>query len=171
MVVRFLIFLLSAFLLGVLQSTLVSLVFPAYLKPDLMIILIVFLGLSFPLLPGAFLALFCGLLYDTFSGQVLGLFSFIYLTIFFSLKVLQKFLILGETLPLRIVLVAALMGFQLFLLIFLPLTVAGASQPSWPLPGWILPQVLTTCAACWPLFYLFRRLDIPPAEESSPSMS
>ena len=168
---RFLIFLLSAFLLGVLQSTLISLIFPSYLKPDLMIILVIFLGVSFPLLPGAFLVLFCGLLYDTFSGGVLGLFAFIYLTIFFSLKLLAKFLILGETITLRIILAGALMFVQALLLIFLPLVVGIVRNPSWPLPGWFLPQVLVTCAACWPLFLLFRKLDIPPVEESSPSIS
>ncbi len=167
---RFLIFLLSAFLLGVLQSTLISLIFPSYLKPDLMILLVIFLGVSFPLLPGAFLVLFCGLLYDTFSGGVLGLFTFIYLTIFFSLKLLAKFLILGDTITFRIVLAGTLMFVQALLLIFLPLTVGIVRQISWPLPGWFLPQVLVTCAACWPLFHLFRKLDIPPVEESSPSI-
>ncbi len=168
---RFLIFLLSAFLLGVLQSTLISLIFPSYLKPDLMILLVIFLGVSFPLLSGAFLVLFCGLLYDTFSGEVLGLFAFIYLTIFFSLKLLAKFLILGETITFRIILAGALMFVQALLLIFLPLTVGIVRQFSWPWPGWFLPQVLVTCAACWPLFHLFRKLDIPPVEESSPSVS
>ncbi len=168
---RFLIFLLSAFLLGVLQSTLISLIFPSYLKPDLMILLVIFLGVSFPLLSGAFLVLFCGLLYDTFSGGVLGLFAFTYLAIFFSLKVLAKFLILGETITFRIILAGALMFVQALLLILVPLTVGIVRQPSWPLPGWFLPQVLVTCAACWPLFQLFRKLDIPPVEESSPSVS
>jgi rod shape-determining protein MreD len=170
-VTRFLIFLLSAFLLGVLQSTLISLIFPSYLKPDLMILLVIFLGVSFPLLPGTFLVLFCGLLYDTFSGGVLGLFAFIYLTIFFSLKLLAKFLILGETITFRIILAGALMFVQAFLLIFLPLTVGIVRQLSWPSPGWFLPQVLVTCATCWPLFHLFRMLDNPPVEESSPSIS
>ncbi len=165
--VRFLIFFLSAFLLGVLQSTLVSVIFPAFLRPDLMILLVAFLGISFPLFPGALLTLFCGLLYDTFSGQAAGLFSFIYLAIFFFLKMLQKFLILGKTLPFRTVLVAGLMGLQVVLLVFLPLGTGAADEPFWPPPEWILPQVLTTCAACGPLFYLFRRLDVPPGEEIS----
>ena len=165
---RFLIFFLSAFLLGVLQSTLISLIFPPYLKPDLMILLVIFLGDSFPLLPGAILVFFCGLLYDTFSGGVWGLFAFIYLTIFFSLKLLAKFIILGETMTFRIILAGTLMCVQALLLIFLPLFVGIGRHPSWPLPGWFLPQVLVTCVACWPLFLLFRKMDIPPVEESSP---
>ncbi len=168
--VRFLIFLLSAFLLGVLQSTLVSLIFPVFLRPDLMILLVIFLGLSFPVVPGAILTLFGGVLYDTLSGQSLGLFPVIYLLIFFFLKLLQTFLIFGGALPFRVVLVAVLMGFEVLLLIYLPVAVGAAAEPFWPVPGWILPQVLTTCAACWPLFYLFRRLDVPPAEEMSAAM-
>jgi rod shape-determining protein MreD len=170
-VIRFLIFLLSAFLLGVFQSTLVSLIFPPYLMPDLIILLVIFLGISFPLLPGAFLALFCGLLCDTFSGGVLGLFVFVYLCIFFSLKLLAKFLILGEGLFFRVILVAALVGFQALLLIVLPASLGIASHLSWPSPGWLLPQVLLTSGACWPFFRLFRRLDVPLAEEFFPSIS
>ena len=168
---RFLIFLLCAFLLAVFQSTLVSLIFPSFLKPDLMIVLVIFLGISFPLLSGAFLVLFCGLLQDTFSGGVLGLFVFIYLCLFFSLKLLAKFLILGETIPFRIILVGILMGVQTLLLVLLLPIIGIIGRFAWPRAGWILPQILLTCLAGWPLFYLFRRVDIPAAEEPSPPVS
>ena len=168
--IRYLIFLLIAFLLGILQSTLISLIFPSFLKPDLMILLVIFLGISFPLLPGALLVLFCGLLYDTFSGGVFGFCAFIFLSIFFSIKILAKFLILGDTFAFRVILTAILMGFQALLLILLPMAIGITGLISWPTLGWILPQVLVTCAACWPLFYLFRKADIPPVEESSPSI-
>jgi rod shape-determining protein MreD len=165
---RFFIFLLTAFLLTLLESTLVSLIFPSYLKPDLMILLVIFLGISFPLLPGALLIFLCGLLYDTFSGGPFGLFAFVYLCIFFSLKVVAKILILGETLVFRVILVAVLMSLQSLLLMFLPLSLGIATHLAWPPSIWILPQMLITCAAVWPLFHLLRRVDIPPAEESLP---
>ena len=168
---RFFIFLLFALLLTILQSTLVSLIFPAYLKPDLMLVLVVFLGISFPLIPGAFLVLFCGLLYDTFSSGPVGLFSFVYLFLFFSLKLLAQFLILGKAVPFRMILTGALMGEQILLLILLPLAFGWTSEAGLPSAGWILPQVLLTCLASWPLFHLFRKVDTPPAEESSPSVS
>jgi len=168
---RFLIFLLSSLLLTIFQSTLVSLIFPSYLKPDLMLILVVFLGISFPLLPGAFLVLFCGLLYDTFSGGPLGLFSFVYLFIFFSLKLVAQVLILGQTIPFRMILTGVLMGVQILLLILLPPVLGRVSQVSFPRAGWVLPQVLLTCLVSWPLFYLFRKVDTPPAEEAAPSVS
>ncbi len=164
---RFLIFFLSAFLLGIVQSTLVSLVFPDWLKPDLMLLLVAFLGTSFPLLAGSFLALFCGLLYDSFSGGVFGLFAFVYLTVFFSLKVLARFLILGDAMFIRIILVGGLVFLQTFVMVLLPLAMGNGLRLDWPLPGWILPQLLMTCAACWPLFLLFRKLDVPPVEETS----
>ncbi len=150
------------------QSTLISLIFPAYLKPDLMILLVIFLGISFPPLSGAFLVLFCGLLYDTFSGGSLGLFAFVYLCIFFSLKVLAKILILGETLVFRVILVAVLMSLQAVLLMSLPLILGIAPHLARPPSIWFAVQVLITCAAIWPLFHLFRRVDIPLGEESLP---
>ena len=168
---RFLIFLLCAFLLAIFQSTLISLIFPSFLKPDLMIVLVIFLGISFPLLPGAFLVLFCGLLYDTFSGGTLGIFAFVYLCIYFGLKLLAKFLILGETVSFRIILVGVLMGVQTLLLILLPPALGIIGRFSWPRAGWVLPQVLSTCLVSWPLFTLFRRVDIPPAEESLPPVT
>jgi len=168
---RFLIFLLCAFLLAIFQSTLISLIFPSFMKPDLMIVLVIFLGISFPLLPGAFLVLFCGLLYDTFSGGTLGLFAFVYLCIYFGLKLLAKFLIVGERVSLRIILVGVLMGVQTLLLILLPPALGIVGRFSWPRAGWVLPQVLSTCLVSWPLFSLFRRVDIPPAEESLPPVT
>ncbi len=169
--IRFFIFFLSAFLLGILQSTLVSLIFPPYLKPDLMIALVTFLGISFPLFPGSLLVLFCGLLYDSFSGGVFGLFAFVYLSLFFSLKLIAKFLILGEAVLARVILVAVLACFQAAILIVLPVLLGSGLPIGRPAPGWIWPQIVMTCAACWPLFHLFRKLDLAPAEESSPSIS
>ncbi len=168
MVIRFLIFLLCAFLLAVLQSTLVSLVLPDYLRPDLMILLVIFLGTSFPLTTGAILVLFCGLLSDTFSGGTFGLFAFIYLSLFFSLKVLAKFLIFGDRMTVRIILVVMLMISQGALIILFPLALGIKSQLTWPFPDWVPAQILITCLACWPFFHLFQRLDVPPAEETSP---
>jgi cell shape-determining protein MreD len=136
-----------------------------------MIILVIFLGTSFPLLPGALLVLFCGLLCDSFSGGVLGLFTFVYLFIYFFLRLLAKIIIMGESLTFRIALVAVLMVLQGLLLVSLPLALGILTHLSWPLPGWLMPQIVVTCVASWPLFHLFRRLDIPPEEESSPSIS
>jgi cell shape-determining protein MreD len=168
---RFLIFLLCAFLLVIIQSTLISLIFPSFLRPDLMVVLVIFLGISFPLFSGAVLVFSCGLLYDTFSGGTLGFFAFVYLCLYFGLRLLAKFLILGGTIYFRIILVGVLMGVQTLLLVLLPPALGIIGRFPWPPAGWVLPQILVTCLVSWPLFGLFRRVDIPPAEESLPPVS
>ncbi len=133
-----------------------------------MILLVIFLGTSFPLVTGAILVFFCGLLSDTFSGGTFGLFAFIYLSLFFSLKVLAKFLIFGDRITVRIILVAILMISQGALIVVFPLAVGIKSHLNWPFPEWVPMHILITCLACWPFFHLFKRLDVPPVEETSP---
>jgi len=165
--VRVLILLGIAYSLTLLQSAMTSAIFPNFMKPDLILIFITYLGTSLPLMPGSILTLFCGLLYDTFSGSPFGLFLFIHLSIFFLIKLLAKFLIMGETITFRTTLVALSMGVQSLLLIFLPPALGIHKNWSLPSPGWILPQVLITCALCWPFFYLFKKLDALPRVETS----
>jgi hypothetical protein len=112
--------------------------------------------------------LFCGLLQETFSGSPHGFFLFIYLSIFFFIKLLGKFLILGETITLRIVLVAVSITLQLFLMVLLPPAVGFFFNLSLPGLSWILPQTLMTCAVGWPFFLLFRKLEALPRVEPSP---
>jgi hypothetical protein len=168
---RFFILLLSAYLLAIFQSAVTSEILPNFMKPDLMLILVTYLGVSPSLIAGAVLVLFCSLLYETFSGSPFGLFPFIYLSIFFLIKLLAKFLILGDTITFRLILVALSMTFQASLIIFLPpllgsFEILSLPQTSWIL--WILPQVLITCVACWPLFPLFKKLETLPEGEPSP---
>jgi len=136
-----------------------------------MVLLVVYLGLFFPLNAGASLVLFCGLLYDTLSSGPLGLWVVVYLCLFFSLKVLAKFLILGETLFFRVILSALGMIFQFLLLAFLPWALGRLNHLSWPLWSWVLPQVAITCASCWPMFHLFQKLNPPSEEVTLPPVS
>ncbi len=165
---RFFILLLSAYLLAIFQSAVTSEILPNFLKPDLMLILVTYLGVSPSLIAGAVLVFFCGLLYETFSGGPFGLFLFIYLNIFFLIKLLAKFLILGDTITFRLILVALSMTFQAFLIILLPPLLGSSEILFLPQASWILPQVLITCAACWPLFPLFKKLETLPEGEPSP---
>lgn len=158
----FLILLLTAYFLSLFQSAVISELFPNFLKPDLMLIFITYLGTSPFLITGAVLTLGAGIFYDTFSGSPFGLFLFLYLGIFFLLKLLGKILILGENLSLRMSLVVLAIVFQLLLLIFLPPVFGILVNFSLPGPNWILPQAVTTCAACWPLFRLFKILAALP---------
>ena len=67
-------------LLGILFLTLQStwLTFPLIhrIRPDLVLILTLYLGLSYPPISGGILALFLGYLTDLFSGNSLGLYTF-----------------------------------------------------------------------------------------------
>jgi cell shape-determining protein MreD len=165
---RFIILLLTAYLLALFQSAVTNEILPSWIKPDLMLILVTYLGVSPPLIRGALLVFFCGLLYETFSGSPSGLFLFTYLSVFFLIKLLAKFLILGETLRFRIILVASSMAFQSLSMIFLPLMVGILENFTLPNASWMLPQVLMTCAACWPLFNFFKKLETLPRVEPSP---
>ena len=165
---RFFILPLIAYFLTLFQSAVVSELLPNFVKPDLMLILITYLGTSPLLVTGALLVFFCGLLQETFSGSPHGLFLFVYLSIFFFIKLLGKFLILGETTTLRIILVAVSISLQVLLMILLPPAVGISFNLSLPGVSWILPQALMTCAVGWPLFHLFKRLEAVPRVEPSP---
>jgi rod shape-determining protein MreD len=164
---RFFILLLCAYLLAIFQSAVTSELLPNFLKPDLMLIMVTYLGVSSFLIIGAGLVFFCGLLYEAFSGSPLGLFLFIYLSIFFLIKLLARFLILGETITFRLILVALSMTLQVCMMILLPPLLGFFENLSLPPLKWILPQVLITCAVCWPLFLLFNKLETLPEKEPS----
>ena len=149
---RFGILLLTAYGLCIFQSALVSEIFPNFLKPDLMLIFITYLGTSPFLIAGATLTLAGGLFYDTFSGSPFGFFVMIYLVIFFLLQLLRKVLILGENIVVRLSLVALAVGVQFCLLIFLPLVFGSLENFSCPGANWILSQAVMTFAASWPVF-------------------
>jgi len=165
---RFFILPLIAYFLTLFQSAVISEILPNFVKPDLMLILITYLGTSPLLVTGALLVFFCGLLQETFSGSPQGLFLFVYLSIFFFIKLLGKFLILGETITLRIILVAVSISLQVLLMIFLPPALGIFFNLSLPGVNWILPQALMTCAVGWPLFHLFKKLEALPRVEPSP---
>ncbi len=165
---RFLILPFIAFFLTLLQSAVVSEILPNFVKPDLMMILVTYLGASPLLITGAILVFFCGLLQETFSGSPHGLFLFVYLIIFFFIKLLGKFLILGEAITLRVILVAVSLALQVFLLVLLPPALGILSNLSLPGLDWILPQALMTCAVGWPLFLLFKKLETLPRVEPYP---
>jgi hypothetical protein len=165
---RFLILPFVAYFLTLFQTAVISELLPNSVKPDLMLVLITYLGTSPLMLVGAILVFFCGLLQETFCGSPHGLFLFIYLSIFFFIKLLGKFLILGETITLRIVLVAVSVTLQLLLMILLPLALGISLNLSLPRVSWILPQAVMTCAVGWPLFLLFKKMEALPRAEPSP---
>ncbi len=148
--------LLTAYLLSIFQSAVMSEFFPNFLKPDLMLIFITYLGTSPFLVTGAMLTFAGGFFCDAFSGSPFGFFLMIYLVIFFLLQFLGRILILGETTASRLSLVALASVFQFFLLLLLPLVFGSLENFTCPGVNWILPQAGMTCVAGWPLFRLFK---------------
>ena len=59
-----------------LQTTLLRSLPVQRIRPDIVLILTLYLGLSYPLISGGILAFFMGYLMDLFSGNVLGLYTF-----------------------------------------------------------------------------------------------
>jgi hypothetical protein len=164
---RIFLLLLNAYLLVFIQSSVTSILLPNFLKPDLMLIWVAYLGAYASLTEGAFLTLFGALLYDVFSGSPFGLFLFVYLIIFFTIKLVAKFLIFGDSLRFQWMLVALSMIFQAFLLIAVPTALEFHDHFFLPEFAWILPQILITCAASWPFFSLWKKLQTLPQRESS----
>ena len=70
-----------------LQSTLMAWSLPPYLRPDLLLILLIYMGLNEKFRTGALLAYVLGCLVDVFSGHFLGLYGFVYLSIFFLTRI------------------------------------------------------------------------------------
>ncbi len=155
------------YFLAIGQSALMSEIFPNYLKPDLMLILIVYLGIYNPPLPGAIKTLASGLFYDSLSGSPFGLFSTIYLAIFFLIKLAEKILILGETKIMQMSLLGLALTFQYLSLPFLLFALGIWGNYSLPKIKWLVPQMVTTCAFAWPLFDFFRKILLYPHKESS----
>jgi rod shape-determining protein MreD len=164
---RFFILLAAAFFLSIFQSSIVTEILPRYLRPDCMFLFIAYTGIFHPFIPGVILASFAGLVVDTFSGIYFGFFWFVALVIFFSVKTLGKILIMGETLQFRMSLVGFLMGFQTFLLSFVPLFLGISENLSFLPPGETLAQIVITCAVCEPFFRFMKKIESIPKEAPS----
>ena len=126
-------FLFLFYLVLLLQTTWISEIFPHFLKPDLMLVFVVYVGTRPYLLPGAVLVGVCGLLYELFSGIPGGLILLIYFILFFLLKSLTKFILIGEALSFRLLLVFGAVVLQDLLIGLLPF-VLGV-RPGDNLPG------------------------------------
>ena len=64
-----------------LQATVIPWLLPSYLKPDLLLILLIYLGLNENFRSGALLAYLLGCLLDVFAGHYFGLNGFVFLRI------------------------------------------------------------------------------------------
>ena len=68
------------------QTMLFPRVFPIYLKPDLLLILVVYLGVNETYGSGGILSYIFGSLLDVFAGSFMGMYGMSFLVIFFSVR-------------------------------------------------------------------------------------
>jgi cell shape-determining protein MreD len=159
------------YLLILLQSTWLSEIFPLLLKPDLLLVFVVYVGTLPHLLSGAALVGLCGLLYELFSGSPGGLIVLIYFILFFILKALAKVILIGEALSFRLLLVFGALVLQDLLIGLLPFVLGVAPAVILPSAAWILGQAAATSLAGWPLWVLFKKVEslprmIPPPKSA-----
>jgi len=79
-------FLLLSFFLIFLQVSVLPRLLPEYFKPDLLLVLVLYLGLTTTCLRGGLLCWYLGCLEDAFAGSDFGLFGFTFLIIFLTVR-------------------------------------------------------------------------------------
>lgn len=80
----------------VLQTTLFALIPPWLGSPDLLFLLVLFMATKVDNYRGIILAMLFGLMMDTFSGFVPGLFPAVYLGLFVTIKFVSRHVIVAE---------------------------------------------------------------------------
>ena len=138
------------------QTMLFPRVFPIYLKPDLLLILVVYLGINEDYGPGGLLAYIFGSLLDVFAGSFMGMYGMTFLVLFFTVRgtvsyfnsenpLLLLFLVFCGTLLEAAMLV--LLGFM-----------AQAGSLWLVVLRWILPQLIINVLIAYVILILVTRL-------------
>lgn len=73
-----------------LQTTIIPWVVPPFFKPDMLLILVIYISLSESLLRGALLTYFLGTLHDVFAGAYLGLYGLVFLILFVTARAAMR---------------------------------------------------------------------------------
>ncbi len=146
--------LLAVFIAALLLQTTVL---PAYLeapfRPDLLLVIVVYLGLRGSAPGGACLALLAGLVHDCFSGLYLGLYGFAYLCLYLALRLVADYLYADSRYLFALVVFAASFIVGLLQLVLLLIFSAAEGVYASLLPS-LLPQALvnTLCASVFALY-------------------
>lgn len=140
-----------------LQTTFFPRFLPPETRPDLLLLLVIYLGLSESFLRAAFLTMLLGALQDVFSGTTLGLYATAQLTIFLLVRLFSDHLNV-ESRPLLLGLVGVGTVLQTLLLAFLLTIFAEAG----PVLGILLPDlpfhVISNLLASWILLISLLKL-------------
>ncbi len=129
----------------VLQTSLFPRLLPFSLKPDLLLILVIYLGLTEDLVRGGALGALVGCLQDVFAGTHLGLYSFVFLVTFLGVRSMADRLNTESSLLLMFVICCGTLlegGVLIFALGFF-----AETGPVWPIVlGRLLPQLALNLA-------------------------
>lgn len=123
------------------------------IRPDLLLILVLYLGFSFPLISGGLLAFFIGYLTDVFSGNTFGLYCFTRSLVFFAAQLSRsRFYWEGISFQSLFVFVFAVIeGLVALMLLWALNPTPLRSLYSWGFPSLLLQSLFT--AACTPPFF------------------
>ncbi|MGK2906859.1 MAG: rod shape-determining protein MreD [Desulfuromonadales bacterium] len=150
---RTLIYLAMAGIAVVLQTTLLPLVLPGYYKPDLLLILVIYLGLHEEPQHGVPMVYLLGWCYDGVAGSFPGLNGFLLLGIFLAVRGIVA-RVNTESSPLLLMLVIAGTVLQSAMVAF-ALDFFSQTAHIWPQMVWQLPvQLLSNFAAAFVLLRL-----------------
>lgn len=147
---RVLIYLAMAGIAVIMQTVLLPLVLPGHGKPDLLLILVVYLGLHESLRRGGLLVYLMGWFYDGVAGVFPGLSGFVLLGIFLAVRGIVT-RVNTESSPLLLLLVCAGTALQSFMMTF-ALDFFSQASRIWPHMVWQLPlQMLLNFIAAFVL--------------------
>lgn len=139
-----------------LQTTLLPRFLAPEFRPNLLLILIIFLGLSESYLRAAFMTLLLGALQDCFSGMTLGLYATVQLAVFLVVRLMLDHLNI-ESRPLLLGLIAMGTLLQAALLGFLLTTLADVGPVLVILLSNLPTKILSNLLAGWVLLAFFLR--------------
>jgi len=141
-----------------LQTTLLMSLPIHRIRPDIVLILTLYLGLSYPPISGGILAFFMGYLMDLFSGNVLGLYSLSRPLIFYIAQIFKdRFYLEGLLSQFLFVFLSAMAEGFLLLILLTGLNPSPLGNLYPLLFTVLLPQSLSTGLITPILFPLFRR--------------
>ena len=141
-----------------LQSTLLTSLPIQRIRPDIVLILTLYLGLFYPPISGGILALFMGFLMDLFSGNSFGLYTLSRPLIFYVAQFFKgRFYLEGSSSQFLFVFIFGLVE-GLLILILLSALNPGPVINLYPLLfTFLLPQLFLTGLITPILFFLFRK--------------
>ncbi len=153
----FFLHLLCGLIFMLLQTTIFPRFLPPEMRPNLLLILVIYLGLSESFLRAAFLTLLLGALQDVFSGMTLGLYATVQLAVFLLIRLFSGRLNV-ESRRLLLCLTGAGTIVQTLLIGFLLTTFAEAG----PVLAILLPDlpvtILSNLFAGWVLLVFLLRM-------------